>query len=211
MPTQKTPSNGKSFCPSESIRRHFCNKYAAKLKNKVLFVTSGESCRKVFSQDGSNIKYHDVPSLMCRHEEADTRLFLHARHASQNGHQSILIKSSDTDVEILACYYADKISSELYLHLGTQAKARLINISTLTAHLGPPVCNALLGLHALTGCDTVSAFAGKAKKKALGLIQSDMHWCNVMQELGKFVSPKKKQCQMLNILFVLCMESLLTI
>ena len=80
----------------------------------------------------------------------------------------ILIKSSDTDVEILACYYADKISSELYLHLGTQAKARLINISTLTAHLGPPVCNALLGLHALTGCDMVSAFAGKAKKKALG-------------------------------------------
>ena len=30
----------------------------------------------------------------CRHEEADTRIFVHARHAAQEGRTSLLVKAN---------------------------------------------------------------------------------------------------------------------
>ena len=38
----------------------------------------------------------------CRHEEADTRLLIHALDAAANGHHRILIKNKDKDVVIIA-------------------------------------------------------------------------------------------------------------
>ena len=43
-----------------------------------------------------------VEQLTCSHEEADTRLVLHASHASSGGYSTIVIHSPDTDVAILA-------------------------------------------------------------------------------------------------------------
>ena len=37
----------------------------------------------------------------CSHEEADTRIFVHARHAAQEGSKSVL-KASDTDILVIA-------------------------------------------------------------------------------------------------------------
>ena len=36
-----------------------------------------------------------------KQEDADTRMLLHAGHASPNGHDCIVIKSTDTDVDVL--------------------------------------------------------------------------------------------------------------
>ena len=38
----------------------------------------------------------------CNHEEADSRIMLHATHAAHNGHKKLLISIVDTDVVILA-------------------------------------------------------------------------------------------------------------
>ena len=38
----------------------------------------------------------------CNHEEADSRLFLHAKHAVKQGQTSLIIKASDTDVLVIA-------------------------------------------------------------------------------------------------------------
>jgi hypothetical protein len=37
----------------------------------------------------------------CIHEEANTRLFVHARHAAAEGRKSIMIKADDTDVLVI--------------------------------------------------------------------------------------------------------------
>ena len=42
---------------------------------------------------------------------------------------------------------------------------RPIDISEINTKLNQEVCDALLGLHAFTGCDSASAFLGKGKKK----------------------------------------------
>ena len=38
----------------------------------------------------------------CSHEEADTRIFLHARHAVEEGKKVLMIKENDTDVVVIA-------------------------------------------------------------------------------------------------------------
>ena len=38
----------------------------------------------------------------CSHEEADTRIMVHIADSVQDGHQSVMIRSTDTDVVVLA-------------------------------------------------------------------------------------------------------------
>ena len=38
----------------------------------------------------------------CSHEEADTRMMVHVADAVRNGHKSIMIRTADTDVVVLA-------------------------------------------------------------------------------------------------------------
>ena len=47
------------------------------------------------------------------------------------------------------------------------------------------VCKALIGLHALTGCDTVSAFAAKGKWRPLQMIAKNQTFLETMKDIGK--------------------------
>ena len=38
----------------------------------------------------------------CSHEEADTHIFVHARHAAHEGSKSLLVKASDTNILVIA-------------------------------------------------------------------------------------------------------------
>ena len=44
----------------------------------------------------------------------------------------------------------------------------IINITELGTKVGQEKCQAILGLHIFTGCDSISAFKGKGKTKPLG-------------------------------------------
>ena len=97
---------------------------------------------------------------------------LHASHAAKEGYQAIVICSEDTDVFIMSLAFHDKIEASLFLKCGTKTRRRIVDIGKVAASVGAGVCRALIGLHAYTGCDTVSAFAGKGKVKALKLLTS---------------------------------------
>ena len=47
------------------------------------------------------------------------------------------------------------------------------------------ICEALPGLHAFTGCDSVSTFSGKGKQSAVKVILKDEGLCETMRELGQ--------------------------
>ena len=124
-------------------------------------------------------------------QEADTRTFLHAEHASQNGHQCIAIKSSDTDVEVLACYYQAAISADIILISGTSRRSRIVSIRRVCEKLGPEICEILPSLHAITGCDSVSAFCTKGKKKALDIVQMNPALRQTLGSLGERVPARQ--------------------
>ena len=140
--------------------------YAQKIGDHSLYIAHGYNCTKIVSDNGC-ISATTVHELCTQQEEADTRMFLHALHASQDGHQQVTIRSSDTDVEMLACYHQENIASRIVLVNGTQSRSRVVSVPEFCHDLGIDICRSLLGLHALTGCDTVSAFSGKGKKKGL--------------------------------------------
>ena len=112
-------------------------------------------------------------------------MFLHVAHASRSGHERIAIKSSDTDVEVLACFYSINMPSQLFLESGTQARARIIDVTKVCDSLGSATCRALPGLHALTGCDSVSSFATKGKKKAFDIVQGNQVFRESVEILGE--------------------------
>ena len=46
-------------------------------------------------------------------------------------------------------------------------------------------CSALPGLHAFTGCDSVSAFAGKGKAKCYNLLRKNLGFVETLESLGE--------------------------
>ena len=111
---------------------------------------------------------HTVSLAPCTHEEAHTRMLLHASHASKHGHHSILIRTADTDVVVLTISMAQGLEpgDEVWLAFGTGKGFRYLAAHELAVSLGPEKALALPMFHALTGCDTVSSFAGHGKKTA---------------------------------------------
>ena len=51
--------------------------------------------------------------MACDHEESDTSVFLHAQHAAQE-HQTVVIKSPDTDVAVIAVSLQRDLQCRLY-------------------------------------------------------------------------------------------------
>ena len=131
------------------------------IQGKELFVTDGEQVVCVPNQDTAILS-------PCNHEEADTRMLLHASHAASKGHNSIIIRTVDTDVLVLAVMVAEKVPEiqQLWLAFGNGKNFRYIAAHRIKDTIGPQKSLALPMFHALTGCDTVSAFANHGKKSA---------------------------------------------
>ncbi|KAF5282114.1 hypothetical protein FQR65_LT14432 [Abscondita terminalis] len=101
-------------------------------------------------------------------EEADGRIVLYARDMATHGARCIVIRSSDTDVLILAVSFFHSLKalglSQLWLFFGSGNKQRFISVHGISESLGQEKSAALRGFHAFTGCDTVSYFNGKGKR-----------------------------------------------
>ncbi|MES9881053.1 MAG: hypothetical protein ABW185_09250 [Sedimenticola sp.] len=152
----------------------------ARLGDKVVYVTDEETCYKI-----SRETVEDVEDLKSTHEEADTRLLLHAKHAADAGYSSVTIVADDTDIMVLALAFVNIINCKIYMRCGSKTRTRLIIIDKMAAALGHGVCDSLLGLHVFTGCDTVSAFSGQGKLKGLKLLQQDQTFQEAFSTLGQ--------------------------
>ena len=144
------------------------DKYREKLGNKVLYVTCEDQCHKI-SADEVQI----ADELRSTQEEADTRLIFHTAHAASNGYNAVVIVAEDTDVFVLCISFQSSIACPIYQKCGTQTRTRYIDITKVAQAYGEELCKALPGLHAFTGCDSVSAFAGRLKVNALQQARRD--------------------------------------
>ena len=111
----------------------------------------------------------------CSQEETDTRMFLHVADAVQSGFtgfRKIVVRTVDTNVLVLAVALLDKLQTltEGHVHLWVTFVTGM-NLCYLAAHdIARSFVNgaalALHAFHAFNGCDTMSCFHGKGKKKA---------------------------------------------
>ena len=154
--------------------------YRERLHGKVLYATVDDKCYRITSHGSV-----EVPALQCHQEEADGRLLFHATHAAREGYQAVVICSEDTDVFIMSLAFHVKIEASLFQKCGTKARRRVVDITKVAATVGIDVCRALVGVHAYTGCDTVSAFTGKGKAKALKLLSKNKEFQDTFLKLGQ--------------------------
>eukprot|EP00117_Sycon_ciliatum_P025244 scpid95671/ scgid20992/ len=121
-----------------------------------------------------------VPELTCSHEEADTRLLLHAAHVFQGQLPVAVISSPDTDVAVLAIALCHDLHGKVIFKTGRQQRARLVDINAIAEALGSSTCRALIGVHSFSGCDSASAFVGKGKRAGLELVKKTAQACETM-------------------------------
>ena len=167
--TTPIPSNWESFLRNEKNKVELFHYLSESMKTfetneKVLVTTDGESAI-VCSQ--TNIM--DLESLQdCKHEEADTRILLHVANCAQQGYKRIAIQTIDTDVVVLAVAHFQYLDiEELWINFGFGKHFRKIPAHAIARFLNEKA-KALMMFHALTGCDTVSSFRGRGKKKLHG-------------------------------------------
>ena len=112
----------------------------------------------------------EVAELRSTQEEADSHALLHALHAAKAGSKAVT--AEDTDVMVLCLGFNRDIPCSIYQKSGTKHHTRFIDFRKLAGSLGGS-CDALIGLHAFTGCDTVSALTGRGKLDPLKLMKKD--------------------------------------
>ena len=138
-----------------------------KLNDKQLYVASKETCMHI-----NNDLWAEVAGLSSNQEEADIRIILHAGHAAEEGYRAVVVTAEDTDVMVLCLAFSPAVSCPLFQKCGTKNRVRYIDINKLRHGLGDGVFDSLIGMHAYTGCDIVSAFGVRGKPGALKLMRS---------------------------------------
>ena len=105
-----------------------------------------------------------IPRLKANHEEADKRIILHMLEAFDCEYESILVKCRDTDVLLLLVHFTRGREGKVWMVSGTSKEQECYPVHLINRSLHEEVVDNVLGFHALTGCDTVSSFAGHGKK-----------------------------------------------
>ena len=122
----------------------------------------------------------DLSRLEGDHEEADTRLILHCIHAHM---ESMVVSVRDTDVLVLLLAHYDQMGcSSLFMKAGTSKQPRYIPVHEIRRQIPFDQVSAILAFHAITGCDSVSQFAGHSKKTTWRVFQQHH---NYLADLGK--------------------------
>ena len=132
---------------------------------------------------GEETQCQPVDQLSSNQEEADTKMFLASKVAQEAGCSDTVIYTVDSDVAILALYYARRLSIHLFLQLGTESDVRILDIQA-TDWLSD-LLEALPSLHAISGCDSVSAFHGLGKGKWLSTLLNKEEDVEAMRLLGE--------------------------
>ena len=124
--------------------------FTYKLGNRSLFVTHNEDYWKLQS---SSISL--VPELKCSHEEADTRMILHAKHIQG----PVLIHADYTDVLVLVLSHSN-VLRDVYMKAGWGSKSRIVQVKRIVENLTKDLATdirvqdflkSLIGLHAMRG------------------------------------------------------------
>lgn len=154
-----------------------------------VYIGHEKSCVHISKFDGS---VTDFDELRCNHVEADTRLLLHAHNAAQS-HTEIVIYSPDTDVFVIALSVAELFPDPCKLYF--QSKTGLINVTDLQQAMGVQTAKALLGYHIFSGCDTVSAFKGRGKRRGFELLLKSENYRIIFARIGLKFEVNNEQCE----------------
>ena len=158
-PEQKIPTQWKKFLKHgpnkvsllQFLFQSWCMYRSAKLRGLTLYVCENDQCHHILpaATNDARVIVERVPELACDHEEADTRMLLHASHATR--YNNVLVRSPDTDVFVLLLHFSLTIPAKLYFLTGVKDRTRILDMEYIAQQLGEEKCKALIGFHSFTG------------------------------------------------------------
>ena len=94
-----------------------------------------------------------------------TQKLLHVSDSVMHGYHKVMIRTVDSDVLVLAVLAVQQLNiDELWIAFSSGKYFMYLPAYEMAHALGPQKCIALPFVHAFSGCDTVSCFAGHGKK-----------------------------------------------
>ena len=92
-------------------------------------------------------------------------------------HGSKCHPDEDTDVFVLALSFCSHINANLYFHTVKRRESQITDLSKLHSHLGQEKCDALVGLHPFSGCDSQATLfkSGRCSERDLPPNQDSLH------------------------------------
>ena len=133
-------------------------------QKKEVFLANKRNKEKFLQMLTEYLKLVECPVL---HAEGDAdRLIVEMAVKSSSTTDTILV-GDDTDLLVLLCYHADLNSKDIFMHSQTRSKHRMWNIKAVKRELGESVCDDILFIHAILGCDTTSRLYGIGKSTSL--------------------------------------------
>ena len=103
--------------------------YHVKIGQKPFYVTNRADVFKI-----NETEICQELELQSNHEEADTRMLFHAKHASAN-YSKILISSPGTDVFIVCLSVHMAITANLFFLTGVKNSRRIINVTNVAEYI----------------------------------------------------------------------------
>ncbi|KAK3705553.1 hypothetical protein QZH41_000251 [Actinostola sp. cb2023] len=115
-------------------------------------------------------KFLKTNNCQTRHAVSDADLLIVKTSVESARARNTILVGDDTDLLVLLCYYARSDGCDLYLRPEPKAnstKRRVFNMKKVKAQLGEDICNNILFIHAILGCDTTSRLYGIGKGAAI--------------------------------------------
>lgn len=136
-PTHK--KTGRDFYKTIRQSFYFLAEQIAEINTSYIFNISNEE---------SLISYQDVNFenvAPCTQEEADARIFFHARHADVQGSKALVIKANDADVQVIANAAAPSLYqfglNKIHMMFGQGWSLGWTAIHDITSAIGPDKTN----------------------------------------------------------------------
>ena len=160
-------------------------RFKSTIGDTLIFFTLESRCYQLRVVDNKVVSKLEE-DLCSNQEEADTKMFLCCNHATQLiPHPNICVSTVDSDVAILAVYYKAQIPCNLFVQIGIKGNKRILAISKIFDCIGEQLAVALPALHALTGCDSTSAFFGIGKQKAYKIVKICKRFQEALSKMGE--------------------------
>ena len=61
--------------------------------------------------------------FLSNEEEADTRLFVYAKHAIDDSARTDIIRSTDTDISVIGRSFANRVDGRVFIFLGDKYRS----------------------------------------------------------------------------------------
>ena len=148
---------------------------------KNTYVTKREKC---FQKTAWHVI--EIQTLKSNLKEDDHRI-IHHTHFASNQHNSVCIVADDRSILVLLLYISRMCCCQIYFREWTHSSKKRIlyhNVSLLSQHLGPSVCDILPALQTLTGCDYTNKFHGRSKYGSFKIMQREKEMINKLSSLS---------------------------